>query len=151
MFFKDCIITDLILWWAIRCCSAMGRGQGLPDYGRAPEDQRHVQGTPATDGLPRLLRIGITSKALKHLLVCQGSDGLAMWNLSISSSPSRASHLCQEPQGIHDHHQDIRVPQVIVFRWNLSRPSTLCIIREESINLKLPRPQIFVVLARSPG
>ena len=28
----DCTITDLHLWRAIRCCTAVGRGRGSPDY-----------------------------------------------------------------------------------------------------------------------
>ena len=78
MFLKDGYITALLLWWAICCCTAVGRGQGSQDYGRALEDWRRVQGPPAHAGLPRLLRNSIMSEALQHLLVCQGSKESAM-------------------------------------------------------------------------
>ena len=46
MFYKDCTITDLLLWRAIHCCTAVGRGQGTPDYSKVLEDLRHPVSWP---------------------------------------------------------------------------------------------------------
>ena len=58
MSLKDCIITHLRLWWAIRCCTASAKGRA------------HLT-------MVRLRRIGDVSKSIQRLLVCKGSVGSA--------------------------------------------------------------------------